>query len=161
MRAFVLSAAILTAVALAISTRADASVTIDPGSPTFNLEVILRAPDGGDGFGHVKFRQPNDAGLTIYLDVWVRDLAPNGSYKLQRSVDPLDGNCVPTAASWVTLGRGTEPQAIATDDRGTGREQLFRKVPVAGAEFDIQFRVIDAATSAVVLESGCYQYVVR
>jgi hypothetical protein len=161
MRAFVLSAAILTAVALAISTRADAGATIDPGSPTFNLEVILRAPDGGDGFGHVKFRQPNDAGLTIYLDVWLRDLARNGSYKLQRSVDPLDGSCVATPTSWLTLGRGTEPQAIATDDRGTGREQLFRKVPAAGAEFDIEFRVIDAATSAVVLESGCYQYVVR
>ena len=29
-----------------------------------------------------------------------------------------------------------------------------------GAEFDIYFQVIDQTTSAVVLESACYQYVV-
>jgi hypothetical protein len=29
-----------------------------------------------------------------------------------------------------------------------------------GNEFDIQFRVINAATSAVVLKSDCYQFVV-
>jgi hypothetical protein len=29
-----------------------------------------------------------------------------------------------------------------------------------GAQFDIQFRVIDAATSAVVLDSACSQYTV-
>jgi hypothetical protein len=29
-----------------------------------------------------------------------------------------------------------------------------------GMEFDIQFRVIDAGTAAVLLESGCYQFVV-
>ena len=30
-----------------------------PETPHFNLEVILRNDDGG--FGHVEFRQPNDA----------------------------------------------------------------------------------------------------
>jgi hypothetical protein len=30
-------------------------------------------------------------------------------------------------------------------------------IPV-GARFDIQFRVIEAATSAVVLETECYQF---
>ena len=46
--------------------------------------------------------------------------------------------------------------------RGLGRADLFRDlvaVPL-GTEFDIHFRVIDAATSAVVLQSGCYQFVV-
>ncbi|MGI8917243.1 MAG: hypothetical protein ACR2H6_01485, partial [Pyrinomonadaceae bacterium] len=46
-----------------------------PETPSFNLEVILR----GEGFGHVKFRQPNDDARIIYLDVWLRDLAPNTS----------------------------------------------------------------------------------
>jgi hypothetical protein len=54
------------------------------------------------------------------------------------------------------------PQAITTDDTGTGREELFRNLSTLplGATFDIHFRVIDATTSAVVLESACYQYTV-
>src|SRR5215813_15008163 len=92
-----------------------------PESPNFNLEVILR----GEGFGHVKFRQNNDAPFIITLDVWVRDLAPNTSYLLQRAVDTvIDDNCTSTA--WLTLGKGLVPQSIITDDNGTGREQLFR-----------------------------------
>ena len=53
-------------------------------------------------------------------------------------------------------------QAIATDETGTGRADLFRDLAAVplGMEFDIQFRVIEAATSAVVLESACYQYTV-
>jgi hypothetical protein len=159
MRALALSTAVVAAAVLAVSVRADAGPPWGPETPNFNLEVILRAPDGGDGFGHVKFRQPNDANLTINLDVWVRDLAPSTSYRLQRAVDTvLDGSC--TSASWLTLGRGLVPQAITTDDRGTGREQLSRTVSAPGSRFDIHFRVIDDATSAVVLESGCYQYTV-
>ena len=37
---------------------------------------------------------------------------------------------------------------------------LGTAILVAGTPFDIQFRVIDAVTSAVVLESACYQYTV-
>src|SRR5215510_11951694 len=84
-----------------------------PESPNFNLEVILR----GEGFGHVKFRQNNDAPFIINLDVWVRDLKPNTSYLLQRAVDTIvDDNCTSTA--WLTLGKGLQPQSITTD--GTG-----------------------------------------
>jgi hypothetical protein len=159
MRALALFTAICVAAVLAVAVRADAGPPWGPETPSFNLEAILRAPDGGDGFGHVKFRQPNDAELTIYLDVWVRDLAPTTSYRLQRAVDTvLDGKCDSTA--WVTLGRGSAPQAITTDDRGTGHEQLSRTVGGPGSRFDIHFRVIDDATSAVVLESGCYSYTV-
>jgi hypothetical protein len=128
-----------------------------PETPHFNLEVVLR----GQGFGLVKFRQPNDADRTVYLDTWVRDLAPNKSYRLERAVDTnVDGNC--TGTTWLTLGRGLAPQAITTDDKGTGRAELFRNLGTAalGTTFDIKFHVIDATTSAVVLESACYQFTV-
>jgi hypothetical protein len=133
-----------------------------PETPPFNVEVILRDVSGGSGFGHVNFRQPNDADKIIYLDTWVRDLAPNHDYQLQRAVDTtLDGNCPPPAA-WLTLGMGLTPQAITTDDRGTGRELLFRNVAAipTGTQFDIHFQVIDATTGAPVLASGCYRFTV-
>ena len=132
-----------------------------PETPPFNLEVILRDVTGGQGFGHVEFRQPNDDTKIVFLDTWVRDLAPNHNYLLQRAVDTaLDGNCTGTA--WLTLGKGLVPQAITTDDRGTGREALFRDLAAlpAGAQFDIHFRVIDAVTSARVLRSDCYRFTV-
>jgi hypothetical protein len=123
-------------------------------SPNQNLEVILR----GDGFGLVKFRQPKDEEAIVYLDTWVRDLAPNTSYQLQRAVDTsIDDLC--TGTGWLTLGRGSVPQTITTDDRGTGREALFRNLTSPpGSAFEIHFRVIDATTQAVVLESSCYQF---
>lgn len=132
-----------------------------PETPPFNLQAVLRAPAGQDGFGLVKFRQPNDADRIIYLDVWVRDLAPNATYLLQRATDTaVDDVC--TGTNWLTLGQGTTPQAITTDARGTGRAALFRNlaaVPV-GTTFDIHFRVVDAVTGAVALTSRCYQFTV-
>lgn len=131
-----------------------------PATPPFNNEIILRDVSGGNGFGHVKFRQPKDGDLIVYLDTWVRDLAPNASYRLQRAVDTnVNDDC--TSTTWLTLGLGTTPQAIVTDDRGTGRAALWRTLTLSnlGTTFDIHFRVIDA-TSAVVLESACYQFVV-
>ena len=128
-----------------------------PETPHFNLEVILR----GDGFGLVKFRQPNDDALIIHLDTWVRNLAPNTRYLLQRAVDVnVDDNC--TGTSWLTLGKGTQPQSITTDAKGTGREDLFRSVAAfpVGSEFDIHFRVISELSSAVVLTSECYQFTI-
>lgn len=126
-----------------------------PETPNFNLEAVLR----GDGFGLVKFRQPNDDAAIVYLDTWVRGLAPNTAYQLQRAVDPVvDDDCTSTA--WLTLGRGLDPQSITTDATGTGREQLFRNLAAfpPGTEFDIHFRVVNATTQAVVLESECYQF---
>ena len=132
-----------------------------PETPPFNLEAILRDVTGGQGFGHVKFRQPNDADKIVYLDTWVRDLPPGHSYMLQRAVDTvLDGTCTSTA--WLTLGKGLVPQAITTDDRGTGQEALFRNLASlpTGSQFDIHFRLIDAVTSDPVLQSGCYRFTV-
>lgn len=129
-------------------------------TPPFHLEVILRGE--GKRFGHIKFRQDNDPEKIIILDTWVRDLAPNHDYLLQRAVDTnLDGIC--TSTSWLTLGRGLVPQAITTDAKGTGREILWRNISAVatGATFDIHFRVLDAVTMAVVLTSDCYRYVVR
>lgn len=73
----------------------------------------------------------------------------------------LDGEC--TGTGWLTLGRGTEPRDITTDDRGTGREDLFRSFAAlpTGSKSDIHFRVIDAVTAAPVLQSGCYEFTVR
>jgi hypothetical protein len=128
-----------------------------PETPHFNLEVILR----GEGFGVVKFRQPNDDALVINLDTRLRGLTPNTSYVLQRAVDTnVDDVC--TSAGWLTLGTGLQPQSIMTDDTGTGSEQLFRSVAAfpVGAEFDVHFRVLEEATSAVVLTSECYQFTI-
>lgn len=136
---------------------ATSSMSWGPETPHFNLQVILR----GEGFGLVKFRQPNDDDLIIHLDTWVRDLAPNTRYQLQRAVDmTVDDNCTSTA--WLTLGKGAEPQSITTDDRGTGREELFRSVAAfpVGSEFDIHFRVILEGTANVVLSSECYQFTI-
>ena len=132
-----------------------AAASWGPETPNFNLEVILR----GEGFGHVKFRQPNDDARIVHLDTWVRGLAPNTSYLLQRAADlNVDDNCTSTA--WLTLGKGPQPQSITTDESGTGREQLFRDLSsfAPGSEFDIHFQVVNAGTMAVVLTSECYQY---
>jgi hypothetical protein len=135
------------------------STSWGPETPGFNLEVILRGTN--QGFGHVKFRQPNDDALIITLDTWVRDLAPNTSYQLQRAVDvTLDGVC--SSSAWLTLGKGAVPQAIVTDDAGTGRESLFRSVAAfpVGSTFDIHFRVIETGSGAVALTSECYQFTI-
>ena len=131
-----------------------------PATPNFNLEAQLRPVAGADGFGLVKFRQPKDGATIVDLDVWVRDLAP-GSYYLERATDTaVDDHC--TGVNWLKLGQGPVAQAFATDERGTGRADLFRGLPASalGTEFDIHFRVTDAITSAVVLESDCYQFTV-
>jgi hypothetical protein len=132
-----------------------------PETPHFNLEVILR----GDGFGLVKFRQPNDDALIINLDTKVRGLEPNTAYVLERAADNiLDGICISSNSNsgWLTLGKGLIPQTITTDDKGTGEESLFRSVAALGVgqTFDIAFRVVNVATSAVVLTSDCYRYTI-
>ncbi len=134
-----------------------------PATPNFNLEAILRPVAAGpdNSFGLVTFRQPKDADKIVNLDVWVRDLAPNHDYYLQRATDPnVNDDC--TGTNWLTLGQGPVPEVITTDETGTGRVDLFRSLATItlGTQFDIHFRVIDAVTSAVVLESACYQFTV-
>jgi hypothetical protein len=155
--------ALLATLTAATATAAQAGPPWGPETPNFNLQAVLRPAAGGtgDGFGLVKFRQPNDADKIVYLDVWVRDLAPNDSYSLQRATDSnVNDDC--TGTNWLTLGNGSMPAAIETDARGTGRAALFRSLAVfpIGAQFDIHFRVIETASMQVVLESGCYQFAV-
>jgi hypothetical protein len=135
------------------------SASVMAETPPFNLEVILRGE--GNQFGHVKFRQDVDPAKIIILDTWIRDLEPNHEYLLQRAADSYDGNC--TSISWLTLGKGLTPQSILTDDKGKGSESLWRDVSgiPTGTHFDIHFRVIDKATNVIVLNSDCYDYVVR
>jgi lysophospholipase L1-like esterase len=139
---------------------AAAAAQADPGR---NLDAVLRPVAGGPdkAAGLVRFRQPKDGDKLAYLHVSVQGLAPNHSYNLQRAVDTtVNADC--TGTNWLTLGKGLAPQPITTDDRGTGGAELFRDLSAVptGAQFDIQFRVIDAATSAVVLDSACSQYTV-
>jgi len=165
-RKFFTSLAVVTTLAAvtAVAAQADAGAPPwGPATPNFNLEVILQPVAGGpdNGFGLVKFRQPKDAARIVNLDVWVRGVAPNHSYYLQRATDSnVNDDCLGT--NWLTLGQGLVPRAITTDEMGTGRAELFRNlasIPL-GTQFDIHFRVIDSATSAVVLESTCYHYTV-
>jgi len=152
----------LVAVVAAVTTVSAVAAVAAQADSGANLQVILRpvgAPDSG--FGLVKFRQPKDADKIVNLDVWVRDLGPNRSYNLQRATDSnVNDEC--TGTNWLTLGQGLVPHAITTDETGTGRADLFRNLAAIplGTQFDIQFRAIDAETSAVVLESACYQYTV-
>jgi len=121
-----------------------------PETPPFNNEIILRDVTGNGGFGHVKFRQPNDADRIVYLDTWVRDLQPNTGYQLQRATDAnVNDDC--TGTNWLTLGMGAVPQSITTDSRGTGQAALFRNLAAfaVGSTFDIHFRVIDAGGAVV------------
>ena len=132
------------------------------GESQYNLEVVLRG-DGNQG-GHIHFRQDRDAAKIIELNTKVHNLEPNREYLLQRAVDVInvvDGNC--TSTSWLTLGYGLTPHAIATDDKGNGEDILWRDVTAvpSGGSFDIHFRVIDAITLDVVLVSDCNQYTVR
>jgi hypothetical protein len=143
----------LIAAVAALSVVAAGAAKADPATPNFNLEVILRPVADGPGFGLVKFRQPKDADKIIYLDTWVRDLAHDHTYSLERAVDTaVNDRCDGT--NWLPLG------TIGTDADGSGRAALSRSVATIplGTEFDIHFRVVDA--TGVVLESGCYQYVV-
>jgi hypothetical protein len=143
-----------------LPSKAERAMAANPAQPPFNLEVILRGADGG--FGHVTFRQANDAEKLVTLDVWVRDLEPNHTYLLQRAVDTnLDGACTGTA--WLTLGKGLTPGAIETDDKGQGKAALYRDLSAiaTGTGFDIHFRIVDATNMAVVLTSDCYRYVIR
>jgi hypothetical protein len=163
MAALAAAAALTAGFASSAGARADSGASWGPATPNFNLEVILRPVAGGpeNGFGLVKFRQPKDAEKIVYLNVWVRDLAPSTSYYLQRATDSnVNDDC--TGTNWLTLGQGVVPQAITTDEKGTGRGDLFRSLGATplGTQLDIHFRVIEAVTSAVVLESACYQFIV-
>jgi hypothetical protein len=139
------------------------AVSLKSATPPFNIEVILRGEE--KAFGHVKFRQDLDLPKVVLLGVWVRDLEPLHSYYLQRAANAFNGDCPTTG--WLTLGEGPVATPFTTDEDGTAKVDFWRNVSgavgtVPGDHFDIRFRVVDAANMNVaVLESSCYDYVIR
>lgn len=130
-----------------------------------NLKATLAPPADGpaEADGKVDFRQPRDEDKIVYLDVSLRNLLPNRGYYFERAVDPtVDGVC--TGTNWLRLGQEPDPAPvlITTTQSGAGRAALTRNLAAVptGLEFDIRFRVIDALTEGVVLQSLCYQYTV-
>jgi hypothetical protein len=149
--------ATLTAAAAAAAQASGAS----PERPKVDFNAVLRPVAGGpeQGTGLVKFRQPEDAEVKVFLDVRLHHLAPQHGYYLERAVDPnVNDDCQGT--NWARLGR-PDPVVITTDEKGAARaEDLWRDLTmVLGTAFDIHFRVIDAENGATVLQSGCYQFV--
>jgi hypothetical protein len=139
-----------------------ASMTNSSGESQYNIEVVLHGE--GNRVGHIHFRQDDDAAKIIELHTRVHNLKPDHTYLLQRAVDAInvvDDNC--TSTSWLTLGYGLTPHAIQTDGKGNGDDILWRDVSAipSGSMFDIHFRVIDAITMEIVLDSDCYQYTVK
>jgi len=133
----------------------------NPPGPHYNLNVWLLGANPGQ-VGFIAFRQRENETQLIHLDTRIMGLDPNTSYLLQRAVDTtLDGNC--TSTSWLTLGKGLDPQALTTGKHGFAREQLFRSVSTipVGSTFDIHFQIIKESTGEVVLASECYEYTVR
>jgi hypothetical protein len=137
--------------------------------PTYNFNATLHPPGGANADDHdedtegrgpsglVKFRQPKDEDVIVYLDVRVRRLAASSTFTVQRATDTqVDDVCTGTNWEMPTLGQ------IATNETGRGRADLVRPLPptLLGTTFDIHFRVIDAAGN-VVLESACHQFTVR
>ena len=132
-----------------------------PGGPNYNLNVWLVGDKRGE-LGFIAFRQRENESQMIHLDTYIRGLEPNTAYILQRAVDTtLDGNC--TSTTWLTLGKGLDPQSIVTNKWGVGHEELFRSVAAipVGSTFDIHFQILKESTAEVVLTSDCYQYTVR
>jgi hypothetical protein len=130
-----------------------------PGTPPFDINVLLFSANRVEGL--ILFRQPNDGVTTIFLETYLGGLKPNHDYYLERAAQTLGLGC--TDAGWLRLGLGTVVTPIHTNWRGFGAATLNRTLPPAliGVSFDIHFRVLDAETGAVVLQSKCRQYTAR
>jgi hypothetical protein len=160
--------AVLAALATAAAGAAQAGSSGGQLEPKFGFNAALRLMDGSPkkASGLLKFRQPVDERAIVFLDTTLRHLVPKRAYYLERGADTaVDGNCPPdtATAAWLRLGQGTVPDAVNVGLNGNGRVVLFRELPAAavGVTFDIQFRVVDAITGAIVLRSACYQYTAR
>jgi hypothetical protein len=119
--------AVIAALTVVPAAAARADAVADPAGSERNFAAVLHPVSGAPAhaIGVVLFRQPHDTEKVVFLDVWTLGLTPNHSYSLQRATDSIvDDNCQGT--NWLTLGRGLEPQAIETNERGFGRAHLFR-----------------------------------
>ena len=149
----------LFALLVTLTAAAAAAAHANPNNPRVDFNAVLRPADAGPGVGLVKFRQPEDAEVKVFLDVKLRHLAPNHGYYLERAVDlTVDDDCQGT--NWLRLGR-PDPLLITTNENGAARaDDLWRDLTmVVGTAFDIHVRITDAETGATVLQSGCHQFV--
>lgn len=130
-----------------------------PATPPFDINVLLRAGERVEGL--ILFRQPDDGVPTIFLETYLAHLKPNHDYYLERAAQTLGLGCIDSG--WLRLGLGTVVTPIHTNWRGFGAATLNRTLPATllGLSFDIHFRVLDAETGVVVLESTCRQFTAR
>jgi hypothetical protein len=130
----------------------------------YDLDVVLHGGAKNPvSSGFIKFRQNPDTARIIDLDTWISHLEPNHAYQLQRAVNPIADTTGCSSTAWLTLGLGLTPQSIHTDEHGNGNADLWRNVSsvARGTSFHIHFQIIDSASTAVVLTSGCYDYTIR
>lgn len=130
----------------------------------YDLDVNLYG--GGKNIsadGFIKFRQDPDTARIIDLETWVSKLQSDHSYLLQRAVNPIADSTGCSSTAWLTLGNLLVPEAIHTDGHGNGHANLSRAVTAIarGTAFHIHFQVVDSATLAPVLSSGCFDFTVR
>jgi hypothetical protein len=132
--------------------------------PLYDLDVILLGiTTHSPGSGIIKFRQNPDSPGIVTLDTRVGNLTPNHAFILERAVNPIADTTGCSSTAWLKLGAGLVPMSIHTDGNGFGEAELWRNVSsvAPGTAFHIHFQVIDSVSSAVVLTSDCYNYVVR
>jgi len=160
--------ALLATLTIAAAGAAQADPTGRALEPKFSFNALLRPTDQGPtkGSGLIKFRQPVDENAIVFLDVELRRLIRDRSYYVERGADTVvDGTCPADTETtmWLRLGQGPVPDAVNLNRKGNGRALLFRELPATavGVTFDIQFRVVDAVTGAIVLRSACYQFTAR
>lgn len=132
--------------------------------PAYDLNVLLLGlTKDSHSSGFIKFRQNPDSLGIVTLDTRVSRLAPNHAYILERAVNPIADTTGCSSTAWLKLGAGLVPLSIHTDAYGNGEADLWRNVSAvpAGTAFHIHFQVIDSVSTAPVLTSDCYNYVVR
>ncbi|HVU95519.1 MAG TPA: hypothetical protein VHE34_09855 [Puia sp.] len=138
------------------------STPVNP-KPVYDLDVLLLGLSNSEGTGFIKFRQDPDSAGIITLATSVNHLEPDHAYILERAVNPFADTTGCSSTAWLKLGAGLAPLSIHTDAHGNGDAGLWRDVSAipAGTAFHIHFQVVDSASSATVLVSDCYNYVVR
>jgi len=132
--------------------------------PAYNLDVLLNGLTiNSPSSGFIEFRQDSVTFRMVNLDTKVTHLEPNHSYILERAVNPITDTTGCSSTAWLQLGLGLAPESIHTDAFGNGEATLWRNLTSAapGAAYHIHFQVIDSASTAVVLTSDCYNYVVK
>ena len=131
----------------------------------YNFDATLYTLGGKMIFnsGLIKFRQNPDTARIATLDTYVINLEPDHSYLLQRAVNPVADTTGCSSTTWLTLGLGSQPQAIHTNSVGAGHAELWRDLTAVarGTTFHIHFQIVDSVTLEPVLSSDCHDFSVQ